>query len=122
MNNKWIDVNKKLPKSGQEVLVYWYEEDLHQVHILSYFEEGDHFGVEDIDDLDQFSSKVERLLGGIFMKGREVEKTGFYIYSTNEKGYSKYRLHADIITYWMPLPMPPNDLLGDLGAIDIEDY
>ncbi|MBU5594894.1 hypothetical protein KQI76_06925 [Amphibacillus sp. MSJ-3] len=81
------------PKNGQEVLVYWYEEDYEteQIHILTYFEKGT--VIED--------PAVEVVLTG---KGTKViaDSDGFYIYEN-----SKWRKHADLITHWQPLPEDP---------------
>lgn len=93
LGNGWIDINYDKPKNGQEVLVYWHEEDYEteQVHILTYFEKS--AVIED--------SAVEVILTG---KGTKVvaQEDGFYLC---ENG--KWRKHADLITHWQPLPGAP---------------
>jgi hypothetical protein len=102
MQNKWIGVKDRLPESGQEVLVYWYDKpyEVHQIHMLSYFKKGD--VIDNIIDYRE-KSPQKRLLDTLFNPNNEIKapEDGFYIYDGN------WRKHADIITHWMPLPEFP---------------
>ena len=105
---KWTSVKDKLPESGERVLVYWYETDLHQTHICEYFREGEIVR----DEVRYTGTPMERLLDAMFGKRGEktIEQDGFYIYdSVDDTGLCKWRRHADIITHWMALPEPPED-------------
>lgn len=99
MQNKWISIKDRLPESGQEVLVYWYDEpfEVHQMYILTYFKKG--------CVIDTFINRAEkspekRLLDTLFNPENEIKapEDGFYIYDGD------WRKHAYIITHWMPLP------------------
>lgn len=112
----WISVKDKLPRSGEHVLVYWWEEDIHQINQLYYFEKGDKFTFEDLSD-DEKPFNIVKWLNGEY--DREVEVSGFYIYETDCNGKTRFTPHADIITHWMPLPLPPNNKRGMLAGLDI---
>lgn len=93
---KWIEVKKKLPESGQEVLTYFYDEpfDVDQFQILTYCKKGESL----ITDTD--GSLINDLLG---VNNTIITEDGFYICDDD-----KWRKHADVITHWKPLigPMP----------------
>lgn len=106
---QWVPVTEDLPKSGERVLVYWYEEDfdLHQVHICEYYRKGD---VVTDEVIPQGGTPEERLLDVMFggRDKRVIAQDGFYLFdSANDTGLCKWRRHSDCITHWMPLPKPP---------------
>jgi len=96
--NQWISVQDKQPKSGQDVLVYWWDEpyEIHQIHLLTYWRKGD---VMDESLVGLISGEEGQIL---------APEDGFYIYEGDED--RPWRQHADLITHWMPLPNPPNKL------------
>lgn len=119
---KWFDVKEKSPRSGEEVLTYYWDEldegyGIHQIDNLTYFEKGDKFTFEDLAE-DEKPFNIVRWLNDEY--DREVEESGFYIYDTDKNGLTRFRLHNDDITHWMSLPLPPNDKKGLLAGLDME--
>lgn len=96
MNASWLTVKDKLPESGEEVLIYYYDEpyEIDVFLVLTYYRKGYKLTCEDITNGD--------LLGQILGKyDREVEEDGFYIYDNG-----RFRKHVDVITHWQPLLKP----------------
>lgn len=106
--NQWISIQDKLPESGQDVLVYWWDEpfEIHQIHLLTYWRKGD---VMDESLVGLVSGEEGKIL---------APEDGFYIYEGNED--RPWRQHADLITHWMPLPNPPNKFKGQLAGIQAD--
>ncbi len=101
LNNGWIRVSEKRPKSGETVLTYFYDEafEIDQIHILTYYEKGDVLRCEDVED----GNFVHVLLGEF---DRSAPEEGFYIYDSVDGNLCKWRKHADVITHWKPLLSP----------------
>lgn len=108
-NSGWISVKKKLPESGQEVLIYFKSgEDCHNREVLTYFKKG--APMQNIFDMDEELKAAERLLSAIFMDNySRAPEDGFYILADNGSGNMFYRKHADVITHWQPLPNYPTE-------------
>ena len=108
MMNQWISVQDKQPKSGQDVLVYWWDEpyEIHQIHLLTYWRKGD---VMDESLVGLISGEEGQIL---------APENGFYIYEGDED--RPWRQHADLITHWMPLPNPPNKFKGQLAGVQAD--
>lgn len=104
MQNKWISIKDRLPKSGQQVLAYWYDKpyEVHQIHMVSYFKKRH---VMDTFVNHTEKSPQKRLLDTLFNPNNEIKapEDGFYIYDGD------WRKHADVITHWMPLPEFPKE-------------
>ncbi|MFA5448861.1 MAG: hypothetical protein WC292_00245 [Clostridia bacterium] len=111
----WNNIKDKTPKSGETVLAYWWEEDIHQVHMLTWYEKGDKFTGE---DLQRGMIDMLELVHGVY--DRKVEETGFYFLEINKEMETLFTPHADIITHWMSIPAPPNSKKGWLGGIEQE--
>lgn len=81
--SEWISVKDRLPKKDGRYLTWhkWYNNDMYDVR---YFAKC----LEDVDDYDFYNRK----------------HSGFYDYSSE---YGHYEI--DDITYWMPLPKPPEE-------------
>lgn len=105
MQNKWISIKDKLPESGQQVLIYWYDEpyEVHQVHLLSYFKKGDVMDISVDYTEESPDNKIKAL------------EDGFYLYDGN------WRKHADIITHWMPLPEFPKKECSKLQKKELKN-
>lgn len=103
--SRWIPVSEMLPESGQEVLIYYYDEgyEIHQTYIVNYFCKG---AVMDETVDYSIESPEERLLDSLFNPANQIKapEDGFYVYE------SQWRKHANIITHWMPLPEPPKEV------------
>lgn len=109
--NGWVRVEDARPRSGEDVLVYYWDEgyDIHQIEMLCYWRKGDVLNQED----DIFSP----------LRGEKFEPVlapadGFYVYEGD--GDAPFRKYADVITHWQPLPQPPSNLKGMLAGLDQE--
>jgi hypothetical protein len=105
--NNWIEIKEKLPESGQEVLVYWWDTgyDIHQIHTATYFIKG---YVMDTVIPNKYDMPEKNLLDALFNPENEIKapEDGFYIYDYIRDGFRK---HADVITHWQSLPKPPEE-------------
>jgi hypothetical protein len=105
--NGWIEIKERLPESGQEVLVYWWDKgfDIHQIHTATYFKKG---GVMDTVIPKKYDMPEKNLLDALFNPENEIKapEDGFYIYDYIRDGFRK---HADVITHWQSLPKPPEE-------------
>jgi hypothetical protein len=116
MMNQWISVQDKQPKSGEDVLVYWWDEpyEIHQIHLLTYWRKG--------DVMDESYEELKKLAEVGLTSGEEewllAPEDGFYIYEGNKE--RPWRKHADLITHWMPLPNPPNKFKGQLAGVQAD--
>lgn len=108
--NGWVNIKEKLPESGQEVLVYWWDNgfDIHQIHTATYFKKG---GVMDTVIPNKYDMPEKNLLDALFNPENEIRapENGFYIYDYINKERDGFRKHADVITHWQPLPKPPKE-------------
>ncbi len=102
--NGWVNIKEKLPESGQEVLVYWWDKGakIHQIYTATYFKEND---VMDTVIPDKYDMPEKNLLDALFNPKNEIRapEDGFYIYDNG------FRKHAEVITHWQPLPKPPKE-------------
>lgn len=109
-NNGWISVKDRLPESGQEVLIYYYDEgyEIDAICILSYFSKG---AVMDTIIPTKYTMWEKNLLDALFNPENKIKapEDGFYIYDCSDGEDCSYRRHADVITHWRPLPEPPNE-------------
>lgn len=107
-NNGWIDIKEKLPESGQEVLIYYYDKgyEIHQISIVTYFKKGD---IMDTVVPNKYSMLERNLLDALVNPENVIRapQDGFYIYDSAGNEKSHFRKHADVITHWQPLPEPP---------------
>jgi hypothetical protein len=103
----WISIDERLPESGQEVLIYYYDKDyeIHQTYIVEYFEKGD---IMDTIIPDKYDTPEKNFLDSLLNPENEIRapEDGFYIYDGSDMK-SPYYKHADVITHWQPLPEPP---------------
>ena len=106
---KWLEIEEKLPKSGQEVLIYYYDEvsERDEIILLTYFNKGEVMYTR--IDRNPKLSKAKRFLNTLFDKNLEVkaEEDGFYIFEWGADGDTQTRKHKDCITHWMELPIAP---------------
>jgi hypothetical protein len=96
LNNRWIPCKERFPENKQEVLTYYYDKDwdIHQIDTLTYYHKGE---ILDNDILNPQKMLI-------------APRDGFYIIESGSNGNPRYRLHADIITHWMPMPEPPEEV------------
>lgn len=115
--NGWIEIKEKLPESGQEVLVYWWDKelDIHQIHTATYFIKGD---VMDTVIPKKYDMPEKNLLDALLNSENEIKapEDGFYIYDYIDEERDGFRKHADVITHWQSLPEPPEES----GAVKAE--
>lgn len=101
---EWINVRDRLPKSGERVLVSFWEESIESYWVteLTYWEENDIMGqLLDSTIQDKKSRFMDYLMGGI---EERAEESGFYQY-LGSHDCTFYRCKVNI-THWMPLPEP----------------
>ena len=99
--NKWIDITKKRPKNGKDVLVY-YKEDSNRsiVFIAAYF---GRYELECNDDSFGYDIDYHDISDEYFAP------EGWYEYSESNEEFSYTYLIKDI-THWMDKPEPPKEL------------
>lgn len=102
MKSEWISVTDKLPKKGESVLTYYYDEHAERglFGIHEYHKKGDTLLFEALEREIPF---LQSLFNNIGIKAQE---DGFYILDTDEYGYLIQRKHKDIITHWKYLTSP----------------
>ena len=68
--NGWVNIKEKLPESGQEVLVYWWDKGakIHQIYTATYFKEND---VMDTVIPDKYDMPEENLLDACSIPKRD---------------------------------------------------
>lgn len=107
-NSAWIDVKDRVPESGQEVLIYYFDSgfDIHQMSIVTYFKRD---AVMDTAIPNKYDMPEKNLLDALFNPNNEMKASqdGFYIYDSAGSEEARFRKHADVITHWQPLPEPP---------------
>lgn len=121
MKELWIDLNKRKPSSGEQVLTYYKEEDSEDDNfdILTYYNEGDVLGP-------RLSRKRKSIIAELFddMNSWEdveiADEDGFYFTAYDEDGDLEYLKHGDVITHWQPLKAPKEDIVMSLNNCKIE--
>lgn len=115
--SNWISIKDQKPKSGEDVLAYWWEPDIHQIHMVTYWRKGD---VMEYVMMGDHKCPGKNLLDVILENPKNAFvalEDGFYIYEGER--FRPWRKHSDCITHWMPLPNPPNNHKGMLAGLSV---
>lgn len=94
--SEWIDVNERLPENTKPVLGLY-----GNIPCVIQYTKGHEIEFEDYSDEDHPYDEFEEKHGSLFLKA------GWYEQSEQRQSDYEYIYIPRVITYWMPLPVPP---------------